>query len=111
MPNNSSPTHYYIFRSYLYYIICLLDNFCYIFIVTGCWVEAEGKELKWAKGGKKQVWHHPTCFKERKSELDIDQNITADLLDVCSLSYPYFSFDHALLFNLNLVNIFLIFIV
>ncbi|XP_063692557.1 poly [ADP-ribose] polymerase 1-like [Bolinopsis microptera] len=47
----------------------------------GCWVAAEGKELKWAVGGRKQVWHHPTCFSERKKQLDIDHNITADIID------------------------------
>ena len=52
---------------------------------TGCWVAAEGSELKWARNGKKQVWHHPSCFTERKKELDIDQNITADIIDVSNI--------------------------
>ena len=53
-------------------------------VIAGCWVAAEGKELKWAVGGRKQVWHHPVCFTERKKQLDIciDHNITADIIDV-----------------------------
>lgn len=47
---------------------------------VGCWVDAEGEELKWAVSGKKQAWHHPKCFIERREELEIDPGVTADML-------------------------------
>ena len=52
---------------------------------SGCQIDAEGKELKWAKLGKKQVWHHPACFVQRKDELKIESGLTADILDVSLL--------------------------
>ena len=41
--------------------------------------------MKWAVNGKKQAWHHPPCFVDRRTELDIDLDITADMLNVWCL--------------------------
>ena len=38
--------------------------------------------MKWAQGGKKQAWHHPACFKQRREELEIEPGLTGDMLNV-----------------------------
>eukprot|EP00116_Pleurobrachia_bachei_P003904 sb/3464166/ len=47
---------------------------------VGCWVDAEGSELKWAVNGKKQSWHHPSCFADRRKELG-HEGVGADVVD------------------------------
>ena len=63
------------------FVDCSKSNI-YFFILEGAWVDAEGSEMKWAVNGKKQAWHHPPCFVDRRTELDIDLDITADMLNV-----------------------------